>query len=184
MTAAPQLTDDYLMDQETEAEITEAVEAETVSDTPWTPSPEDEDRVEHYLRALRYYRAEEERVKAAALAECERIGEWERKHLRTPRGAIDYLTHQLEMFSEATGRGKHDSPNGTLRWRKGRERIEIENEDAFCDSHGDTNLVRRTATPDKGAIKAYIQATGEIPDGADIVRGHDVFVALTPETQP
>lgn len=140
----------------------------------WTPSPQDEDKVERYKRAVRYFRAELQRVELVATAERERIEAWRKKHARDAEGALGYLEHQLRLFSEKQDRARHDSPNGVLKWVKGRERVEIADEDAFC-RQCDERFVRITAAPARDAIMAAVKNGEPIPDGADIVRGDDTF---------
>lgn len=180
---ALKIADDFLLDDATEAELDEAIDiADDCGSDPyppfdqWEPSDEDEAKVDRYLRALRYYRAERDKVAAAAQAERERIDEWERKHARKPDGAIAYLETVLRLFSEAVGKKKRVSPSGTLSWRKGRERVVVEDVDAFCARHAGSDLVRTKAEPDKSTIIARVKAGGEIPEGADIQRGDDTFV--------
>ena len=144
----------------------------------WVPSPEDDDRVERYKRAVRYFRAEHDRIESVATKERNRIEEWRHRHLRRAEGALGYLEHMLRLFSEKTGRQRHDSPNGVLKWIKGRERVEIEDEDAFC-RQCDGRFVRITETPARDAIMAAVKNGEPIPEGADIVRGEDTFKVET-----
>jgi len=156
----------------------ELVDIETISASEadlWASEAEDEATIERYLRAYRYYQGEASRIQAAAQAERDRIDVWESRKLAQAVRPLEFLTFRLKQFSEATGKARRTSPNGTLAWRKGAERVEIENPTVFCALHRDTPLVRVKSEPDKAAIKAAIKASGEIPEGADLVRGEDAF---------
>ena len=173
--------DSLLLADVVDEEVAEYL-AEEGLDLPWVPSLADEEQVEKYLRALRYYQDQADVVEARADAAVKRAEEFRAGEGRKAAGAIAYLTARLKQHSEATGRGKRVSPYGTLQWRKGRERVEIDDEAGFCDLHSETDLVRTKHTPAKDKIKAQIKSTGEIPAGADIVRSEDTFaVTLTPK---
>lgn len=183
------LGDEYLLS----ADVAEEAEG---SPTPaaWTPGPDDEAKVERYMRALRYYRGETAsivadrdtelaRLEGAYQAERDRIMGWAEAEARRPAGAVAFLEHALRLFMEAAGLTKHNSPNGKLSWRKGRTRIEIADPDAFCAAHAGTPFVRTKVVtePDKKAIDGAIKSGNEIPEGADIVRGEDTFVIDLPK---
>ena len=139
---------------------------------------QDEATVERYLRAVRYYRQEAQRVLDAAQAERERVAAWEERHLRAAQRSLDYLEMVLRHFSEATGRARRTSPNGTLAWRRQPERVEIADPAAFCANPENEaeGFVRVRKEPDRAAIKTAIKARGILPEGADLVRGEDKFV--------
>ena len=168
---------DLLVDDETETEIDQAVTEGFLPDD-WEPTPEDKQRVERYLRAVRYYRAERKRVDLAADVERERIEAWRLKHYNRAVNALNYLEYMLKLFSEKQGRLRRESPNGVLKWAKGRERVEIADEDAFC-RQCDERFVRITSTPARDAIMAAVKNGEPIPEGADIVRGEDTFKVET-----
>ena len=90
---------------------------------------------------------------------------------------LAWLKTALHAHYVHSGEKKLDYPDGALSMRKGSERVEIENEVVFTNTHK-LPFVREvyTRTPDKAAIKKHIKTTGEIPEGADLVRGEDTFV--------
>jgi phage host-nuclease inhibitor protein Gam len=147
---------------------------------PWEPSQEDEETVERYLRALRFYRAEVADVNRLADMEIERIEERRAHFLRSAQGAVAYLEARLRQFSECVGRKRRKSVNGTIGWRKAPHRVVIEDDDYFC-SRAEEEFVRTTVAPDKKAIADHIRSTGDVPEGADWVRGEDSFKIDTPE---
>uniref|UniRef100_A0A6M3Y2C4 Putative host-nuclease inhibitor protein n=1 Tax=viral metagenome TaxID=1070528 RepID=A0A6M3Y2C4_9ZZZZ len=142
----------------------------------WASEAEDEATIERYLRAYRYYQAEADRVQAAAQAERDRIDAWESRKLAQAVRPLEFLTFRLKQFSEATSRAKRTSPNGSLSWRKQPEHVEVADADAFIAAHRGTEFVRVKEEVDKSAIKAAVKATGELPEGAELVRGEDKFV--------
>lgn len=78
---------------------------------------------------------------------------------------IKYLEIGLNGFITATGQKTVQLPNGTMRLRKTRKTQYPEDTVliAFCNQYGISTRVKES--PDKKAIQAYIQETGEIPEG-------------------
>ena len=181
---------DMLLDQQTREEIAEATDELACLDPlkPWVPSEHDEREADRYLRAYRFYTAAlaslEPGVNELADAEIARIEAWRAEQTKDARSAIGYLTYRLRSLSEETGRGTRTSPAGVLKWKKGSTSIVVDDPDEFCMTHAGTALVRVKPAPDpepdKKAIAAQIRDTGEIPDGADQVRGDSKFVIDVP----
>lgn len=140
-------------------------------------------RLEHaseaggFLRAYNHYCEEMEACIAgynSVIADYEaardqKAEQYERK--------LAWLKTALHAHYVNSGEKKLQYPDGALSMRKGSERVEIENEVVFTNTHK-LPFVREvyTRTPDKAAIKKHIKTTGEIPEGADLVRGEDTFV--------
>ena len=177
MTAVPK---DFGVHEDVQAEIeTDAQAGVGALAYEWTPSDEDEATVERYLSALRYYREElvnADRLYALALADLQ---ERDLAFRKDAVGAVAYLEARLRQFSECVGRVRRKSPSGTIGWTKGKLRIEVDEE--FCERHADSPFVRWKSEPDKVAIKEAIEDTGEIPEGADQVRGEDTFNIALPK---
>lgn len=137
-----------------------------------------------FLRAYAHYCKEIESCVAGynsviadyKAARDSKVEQYERK--------IDWLKSALHAHYVHIGEKKLDYPDGAMSMRKGSERIEIENEVTFTNTHKHP-FVREvsTRTPDKAAIKKHIKATGEIPEGADLVRAEDTFT-IKPATTP
>ncbi|MBT4503526.1 MAG: hypothetical protein HOC74_37690, partial [Gemmatimonadetes bacterium] len=83
-------------------------------------------------------------------------------------------------FLWKTGKKSVSLVHGTIRKIKGRERIEITDEEAFLTTAPlhlvNEQLLRK---PDKKAILAHIKETGEIPEGTDLIRGEDTIQIQT-----
>ena len=145
------------------------------------PEIEGAGRAGSFLRAIAHYQSERETVVAQY---DEVVAEYEaskQRKLEQIDRRIAWMQGGLQAHFVHSGQKKLDYPDGVMSMRKGRERVEITDEDAFCKTWNDTDLVAVTVTskPDKKAIAAAIKETGEIPEGADIVRGDDTFVVKT-----
>ena len=190
MTSTAKLDESALLFDETTATEIDGANL-LLGDTPpepWVPGPGDEAEADRYLRGFRYYTellaAQTANADAQADAEIARIEAWRDAQTRDARNAIAYCTHMLRSFSDAVGRVKRTSPAGTIKWRKGSKYIVVDDPATFCVAHAGTPLVRIKPAPDpepdKTAIRDHIKSTGDIPDGADEVRGDDTFVIDTP----
>jgi len=141
------------------------------------PSLEHASEAGGFLRAYHHYCREMEACIAgynSVIADYEaardqKVEQYERK--------IGWLKTALHAHYVHSGEKKLDYPDGALSMRKGSERVEIENEVVFTNTHK-LPFVREVYTrkADKAAIKKHIKTTGEIPEGADLVRGEDTFV--------
>ena len=155
-------------------------------------SPADEAQVEHYLRAFRYYTDDITAANAIADAEVARIEAWRTTQTRNAQGALDYLTARLKQFSEYVGRKRRTSPNGVLKWTKGRERVR------FVDGQGeitddplnflarceDVTLMRVEHKVDKAALKHALENGGlpaNLKGTATLERGPDSFKVELPK---
>ncbi|HAM56057.1 MAG TPA: hypothetical protein DCQ64_11885 [Candidatus Rokubacteria bacterium] len=165
-----------LIEPEELANIEIAAELEGPEGLPDAQEVQDEATIERYLRAVRHYRQEAQRVKDAAQAERERVAAWEERHLKIAQRPLEYLEMVLRHFSSATGRARRTSPNGTLSWRRQPERVEIADPEAFCADPENAGFVRVRKEPDKAKIKAQVKATGDLPEGVELVRDEDKFL--------
>lgn len=199
MTASMPASDQLFLDDELVTELeTTLPEVGMREVPPWVPGPEDEERVNRYLRGLRHYSAEIaaidkqvddaiDRIKVKAQQEIERLEAWNARESRNALGALDYMRHQLRGFSEAIGRVTRKSPFGSIKWKKGSTKTVVVDPVAFCKTHKGTDLVRVKPAPqpepDLPAIARHIKAQGEIPEGSDRVTGPSEFVIDLP-SQP
>ena len=147
------------------------------------PSLEHASEAGGFLRAYNHYCEEMEACIAgynSVIADYEaardqKAEQYERK--------IGWLKTALHAHYVHSGEKKLSYPDGALSMRRGSERVEIANEVVFTNTHK-LPFVREVYTrkADKAAIKKHIKATGEIPEGADLVRGEDTFV-VKPNTK-
>lgn len=140
------------------------------------PSTPSETRAEEHLRVLAYWQRQREERASHASEQRDRITLWlDREQERIDR-KIAWHEQALQGFLWQTGKKSVRLIHGAIRRVKGRERVEITDEDAFL-LNASTDLIREQITrqPNKKAILAYIQQTGDIPAGIDLVRGDDLI---------
>lgn len=136
---------------------------------------EDGEQAEKHLRALGHWRRREAEINAHAKTEQERIEAWRIGELDRIAPRIAWHEAGLAAYM---GRIKDKTVrliNGTIKRIAGRDRVEVQNFDAlkaWCVAAG-KNLVRIKEEPDKVEIAKHIKATGELPDGVDVVTGED-----------
>jgi hypothetical protein len=81
-----------------------------------------------------------------------------------------WLLHNLEAFARSSGEKTMRLPHGTLKMRKGRDKVSVVQMEAFLKVAGKLGLVRSVPediTPDNQAILNRIKATGDIPPGVE-----------------
>lgn len=131
------------------------------------------------LRALDYWLKEQCRVREIATGEINLVEMWLARQERKIQRRIDWNEKMLRAYLEGTGRKSVELPYGTLRIRKGRERVDVVLEETFIDwaekAGMDDTLVRVRKSPDKKAIGQYVRDTGEEPPGVLLNRGEDSF---------
>ena len=170
-----------------QAKTYEAAQAEIESEEQGRHIPtatEDEEQAERYLEWLRYRAGKIDEITRRMDAEIAVLEHRKEQLLKSHINRTEYLEASLKKHLWESGKKRLDYAYGTLTRRKGREKVVIEDEPAFCFKHGDTPYVATTTTrsPDKAGIKDHIKKTGEIPDGADLVRGDDTCsITLTTE---
>jgi len=170
-----------------QAKTYEAAQAEIESEEQGRHIPtatDDEEQAERYLEWLRYRAGKIDEITRRMDAEIAVLEHRKEQLLKTHINRTEYLEASLKKHLWESGKKRLDYAYGTLTRRKGREKVVIEDEPAFCFKHGDTPYVATTTTrsPDKAGIKDHIKKTGEIPDGADLVRGDDTCtITLTTE---
>ena len=147
---------------------------------------EHEEQAERYLEWLRYRMGKIDEISQRMDAEIERLEARKKQLVSGHRQRAEYLEQALKKHLWESGEKRIDYAYGSLSRRKGREKVEVRDETAFCFKHGDQQgLVATTRRPDKVGIKAHIKKTGEIPDGADLVRGDDTCtITLTEGAAP
>lgn len=108
-----------------------------------------------------------------ALIESYRQSETERLQRK-----LGYITFQLEQFMRGTGERTLRLVRGELKLRAGRDRVIIENEEAFLKVAGRLGLLRAippTSKPDLAATLSYVKRFGHVPDGVSYVPSQERF---------
>jgi hypothetical protein len=136
---------------------------------------------ERRLWVVKMLDAETKEVEVHYQNERERLDTWKECELSKVRRQRSWLEKGLRAFLEGAEKKTMTLVNGKLALRRGREKVVIEDEDAFCLSRqGFTRTVERVS-PDKKAILAHIKDTGEIPEGCELVYGETSFTVKTGE---
>ena len=151
---------------------------------------------ENHLRAMAWHQAEIDEVDAHADAEIAKIEAWRERRHRQPNRKIKWHEYSVKAWARRwfrdNGKSKLDLAYGTVRRTKGRESIKVHSEQALdewtlslrdgkpLDKRYMDMVWRYSKKPDLAGIKKYIQETGEIPSGADLVDGEDSFTVTLP----
>ena len=140
------------------------------------PVPPSQDRAEEHLRLLAYWRQQREEREVHAQEQKDRIALWLERELERIDRKTAWHEQALQGFLWQTGKKSVRLIHGSIRRVKGRERIEVMDEDAFLSSAA-PDLIREETIrqPDKKAILAYVKQTGDLPAGIDLVRGDDLI---------
>jgi|TARA_R110001583_G_scaffold156401_1_gene308107 hypothetical protein len=139
------------------------------------------DDAERRLWVIKMLDAEAKELEAHYNNELARLEDWKEKEGAKLQRQRSWLERGLRAFLEGADKQSITLINGKLSIRKGRERIVVEDEAAFVMSMQETEFVseRFLHKPDKKAILAHIKATGEIPEGVDLVVSDDSFTVTT-----
>ena len=146
---------------------------------------QDEMAAERHLKAMSYYEHEATWIRQHAAAHRARIDAWEQARIRPITGRLAWHEAGLKAFLTTSGKKAIKLAYGSMKWMKGRERVEILDQGAFetwvrgaeFDRARWDAFVRTKTTyePIKAAIKAHIETTGEVPNGVDLVTGDETF---------
>lgn len=133
-----------------------------------------DEQAESHLRSLVYLTGEEAAIQAHYDAELFKLDNWRARMLKPIQRRQEWHTGILRQYAEVCCTKTKRLVAGTLKLVKGRERVEIADEDRFCKRYESTPLVRLKASPDKKAVVEWMRShDGVIPDHADIVRQPD-----------
>ena len=107
------------------------------------------------------------------------IDEWAmNKNVRLQEKA-DRITSLLKLFMESQNEEVKtiDLPNGTLTRRKGPDKIEIVDMEAFLQNANKSmfTLQPEIVKPNLNKIKAYYKMTLKLPEGTKLIEGEEKF---------
>ena len=134
------------------------------------------------MRAVRYFRRRQDAFKTQCQAEIGRIQHLMNDELDRLERRIAWHEQGLRSFLWASGEKTIKTVYGKLKRIAGREKVEVGDFGAFkawTENSDNRDLVRVKEEPDKTAIAKHIKATGEIPEGVDLVKGDDSFKVET-----
>ena len=88
---------------------------------------------------------------------------------------IEFLEKKLNQFILEQDQKTIDLANGTIRLRKGREKIEIFSMEKFLSNKYSPELIRikEDVKPDMQKIKDFINRSGKVPNGVKIIPGNE-----------
>uniref|UniRef100_A0A6M3KY59 Putative host-nuclease inhibitor protein n=1 Tax=viral metagenome TaxID=1070528 RepID=A0A6M3KY59_9ZZZZ len=139
-----------------------------------------EDQANKSLRAVKFWRKEQDRLEQQVKDEVGRLQLW----LKTEQDRLDrkirWHEDGLHDFLVRSGKKSIKLAYGVIKWVKGRDKVEVLDMAAleiWAQNNGLGVRVKREA--DKLAIAKHIKETGEIPDGTDLVAGEDTFTVDT-----
>lgn len=126
------------------------------------------------LRYIRHHNEQIAELNQRADDEIARVEAWRESVTSKPRTSIEHHSNEIKKWFSDHG---HTTPqkfvDGVVKIQRGRERVEIVDAGQLSLEffHAPTS-----PKPNLVAIKAHIKSTGEIPDGADLIRGDDQIV--------
>lgn len=156
------------------------------------PGCRDEAEAERYARGCLWARAERAKVEAKWEESIEPVKRYledlERRRdneLRTVDDRYAYFEESLKAYASEVLSPEKGKPASTmltsgvtLKIQRGREVVEIEDEEAFCLVHD--GLVKVKTTPDKKAVLAALKAGEEI-EGTRLITNTDTFSVEMPK---
>jgi hypothetical protein len=137
-----------------------------------------EGKAEDHLQMLNYHRSELWRVLCHSELETDKIEAWRIQQDQLICRRIAWHERCLEAWFTSTGAKSANLINGKLKNIKGRERVEIVDEDAIPAEYKNETI---TYSPDKKRILAALRESGEIVEGTEVVRGEDHIKIDTPD---
>jgi len=141
-----------------------------------------EHQAQGYLRAYAYHHREAQAILERAKRETDRVEAWRDKEMAKIDRRRAWLSGSLQAFLWSSKAKSIKFPAGTLKRTMGRERVTVEDEEAFIERHRGTELVRVKEEVAKSAISAHIKTTGEVPEGVELEGAEDTFsITLTEE---
>ena len=110
--------------------------------------------------------------------ELDHLNRWKEQRTGILQRQYDFYSRSLENWLTVSNRKSANLPHGRLIFRKQPPRVDILDEDGVLKAG---MFVRTKRLLDKTAILKHYKATGEIPDGCDIIEPEQKFsIKLTP----
>ena len=135
-------------------------------------------RADQLLTAIGLLEHEMTEVNELVEKEIALLEEYRSKELSRVDKKLSWLTFQLEQFMRSTGEKTIRLPHGTLKLRKGRDRIVIAEMEKFLERAGKRGLLKQVPEsfiPDMQAISEYHKKTKALPDGCQLIPGNTNF---------
>lgn len=160
---------------------------------PWLQELLDESEVQEQQQQIEFNKIKADQALAAiaiiedqineidsiASQEIKLIEEWNMSQITKLNKKISWLTFNLELFIKKLNESTITLPHGVIKVRKGRDKVEVIDEQKFLPIGQRLGLVRTIAAkvePDLQAIAAFIKTNGgKPPTGVMITMGQDKF---------
>lgn len=106
--------------------------------------------------------------------EIQILEEWSLNKIVKHQDRIELLEKKLNQFILESNERTIDLANGTIRLRKGREKLEVFNIEQFLSNKYANELLdfKEAAKPSITKIKAFINRSGKIPSGVKVIPGN------------
>lgn len=130
------------------------------------------------LCAIAVLEAQMNQVQELCDRELKLIEEYRARELARLDKKRSWLAFNLEGFTRSSGEKTVRLPHGTLKLRKGRDRVAVVAMEKFLEVGRRLGLIRKipeSEAPDVQAILRRIQTTGEIPDGVEYIPAETRF---------
>jgi hypothetical protein len=139
-------------------------------------------RADQLLMAVSTLDTEMADVHKLADDEIQLIENYRAKELARLDKKRSWLLWNLEQFMRSTSEKTIRLPHGTLKVRKGRDRVAIVAMEKFLSVANKLGLLRKVPeayNPDNSAILDYVKKTGEIPAGVEYIPAGSKFTYST-----
>ncbi len=143
----------------------------------------DMQKAERAMEEVRKLQEMKEEIIEHSRKEISRIQAWADREIEKKNNTQRFHRQNLITFLGRKGRKTIKLINGVVKEAKGRQRIEILDENAIEEKFIAEKVVR---APDKKLILKHIQDCGEIPEGTDIIQGEKTYTvhAYTKKSEP
>lgn len=113
-------------------------------------------------------------VTETAKKEIQILEDWALNKSVKYQDRIEFLEKKLHQFILESKERTIDLANGTIRLRKGREKLEVFDMEKFLSNKYSPELIRikEEVKPDMNKIKDFINRSGKIPSGVKIIEGN------------
>jgi phage host-nuclease inhibitor protein Gam len=114
-------------------------------------------------------------VSETAKKEIQILEEWSLNKAVKYQDRIDFLAKKLNQFILEANERTIDLANGTIRLRKGREKLEVFDLNKFLSNKYSPELVnlKQEVKPDMQKIKDFINRSGKVPEGVKVIPGNE-----------
>lgn len=137
--------------------------------------------VESNLQHIKYWEEQLEQRRKHANKEIEKAKTWLALQEERIESKLSWHRESIRQHMEKDGVKSASFINGRVAWHKGRERVEVLDEEKFLTwvrvrGKDDLTNTKTITTPNKNEIRDFVRISGELPDGIDLIVGEDQLV--------